>query len=147
MTKIEEKKIFESPVEKIWNFVIEPDNFPRYILGYIEGKILSENRTGINSEFEWYTKFFGHRLRSVEKTTEWKEYQKVAYHGTLAGAGFWSQMIFIKKNSNTELNIIIEYKMPYSVFGRLLDTLYFRRRVRREIKYSLNAIKKINENG
>ncbi len=141
MTIIEEKNIFKAPIEEIWNFVTEPDNFSKYILGYIKGKILSQNKTGLDSEFEWYTKFWRHKFRSVEKVTEWNKFQKVAYHGTLSSAEFWSQMIFNKMNSNTELTIIIEYKMPYSIFGWLLNVLYFKRRVHKEVLYSLKIIK------
>ncbi len=141
MTKIEESELIDVPAEKIWNFVTDPDNFSKYILGYIEGNFLSENRTGLGSEFEWYTKFWGRRFRSVEKVTEWVENQKVAYHGTLSGAEFWSQMLMIKKDFNAEFKVIIEYKMPYSIFGKLLDVIYFRRRIRKEVKYSLNKVK------
>lgn len=141
MTVIEEKSIIKAPTEQVWNFITEPDNFPKYILGYIEGKILSANKTGMNSEFEWYTKFWGHKFKSVEKVTEWIENQKVAYHGYLSGAKFWSQMAVSKVNSYTELTVTIKYKMPYSIFGSLLNFLYFKRRVRKEVKYAQQKIK------
>jgi len=140
MTVIEERDIIKAPVENVWNFITNPDNFSKYILGYIEGKVLSENITGLNSEFEWYTKLWGHKFRSVETVTEWAEFLKVAYHGTLAGAEFWSQMVFNRKDNQTELVITIKYNMPYSLIGKLLNFLYFKRRVRKEILYSLKQI-------
>ena len=137
MTTIEEKGIIKASREKVWSFMIEHENFPKYILDYIEGQIISENRTGLDSEFEWFTKFWGRTFRSVEKATEWNENHKVSYHGDLAGAEFWSQMLFNDMDGGTELTIIIEYKMPYSIIGWLLDKIYFKRRVRKEIKYAM----------
>ena len=102
---------------------------------------MTENKTGIGSTFRWYTKFLGLRFKSTESVIVWKENERVEYEGDMAGAWFHSQMILKPTEKETEFTVIIEYKMPYSIIGKLLDVLYFRRRVRNDVNKAIQKVK------
>ena len=142
MPFIENSVIINALQEEIQLFIIDEDNFHKYIDNYLEGEFLTDNTTGVGSTFRWYTKFFfGHRFESTESVIVWKENERVEYEGDMAGAWFHSQMILTPKDEKTEFNVKIEYKMPYSILGKLLDLIYFRRRVRKEVVNSLKNVK------
>jgi hypothetical protein len=141
MPQIEQSDVIIAQKEEIWSFIIKEENFHRYIDDYIEGEFLTENKTGIGSTFRWYTKFWGRRWESTESVIVWKENERVEYEGDMAGAWFHSQMILIPQDEGVEFKVKIEYKMPYSVFGKLLDLIYFRRRVRKDVNKSIQNVK------
>ena len=141
MTLIEKNIIINEVKEEIWPFIIDEENFHTYIDNYLEGKFLTENKTGVGSTFRWYTKVLGRRFESTESVIVWKENERVEYEGDMAGAWFHSQMILTPKDENTEFRVKIEYKMPYSILGKFLDLIYFRRRVRKEVEKSILNVK------
>ncbi len=141
MPLIEKAGIVFAKKEEIWNFITDEENFNKYIDDYIEGEFLTENTTGVGSTFRWYTKFWGHRFVSTESVIIWKENERVEYEGDMAGAWFHSQMILETKDEGTEFKVIVKYKMPYSIVGKLLDLIYFHRRVRKDIIKAIEKVK------
>jgi hypothetical protein len=141
MPLIENNIIVNSSKEAIWPFITDEENFNKYIDDYIEGEFLTENKTGVGSTFRWYTKFWGRRFESTESVIVWKENERVEYEGDMAGAWFHSQMILTSKDEGTEFKVSIEYKMPYSILGKFLDLIYFRRRVRKDVIKSIQNVK------
>ena len=135
-----EDVIFAQDVE-IWPFITNEENFHKYIDEYIEGEFLTEQKTGLGSTFRWYTKLWGRRIETTESVIVWKENKRVEYEGDTAGAWFHSQMILTPKDKGTEFKVIIEYKMPYSIIGKFLDLIYFRRRIRKDVIESIQNVK------
>ncbi len=141
MVQVLVKGMITAPTDEIWRFITSPENFHKYIDNYKEGSFLTQNRTGLGATFRWYAKFCGKYVESTESVIKWVENQRVEYEGNMAGVWFHSQMILNSAGSSTELVIIIEYKIPYSILGKFLDLLYFRHRVKSDITKSIYAIK------
>ncbi len=145
MVHVQATEIINASTEKIWPFITSPENFEKYIDSYEEGTFLTQNRTGLGATFRWYTKFWGIRVESTESVVKWVENERVEYEGKMAGAWFHSQMILRDAGKDTEFTVIIDYKVPYSLFGKFLDLIYFQRRVKSDIINSINAVKNIFE--
>ena len=40
----------------VWRFITNPENFPKYVYGYVHRKTISPNATGIGASYEWHGK-------------------------------------------------------------------------------------------
>ena len=128
-------------IENIWNFITKPENFPKYVYGYVHGKITSPNATGIGASYEWYWKFGSFKLKSTEKIVDWQEQKHVAYTGKLFGVAFDSSMNVKEANQDqTILTVSIQYKVPFYLGGKVMDILLIKWIVKDYIKKSLNGL-------
>ena len=131
-------------IENIWNFITKPENFPKYVYGYVHGKITSPNATGIGASYEWYGKFGPFKLKSTEKIVDWQEQKHVAYTGKLFGVAFDSSMNLKEVNQNqTILTVSILYKVPFYIGGKFMDFLFIKWIIKDCIEKSLNGLNEI----
>ena len=121
---------------------LNPDNFSKYIDDYMGGEFLTENEIGKDATFRWYSKFLGFKIKSEEKVIIWVENELVEYEGDMAGAWFHSQMRLTPLDEGVEFKVIIEYKMPYSIFGKFLDKIYFKHRIKKDVLKSISNVKR-----
>ena len=143
MKRIIQSIILDDEKGNIWRFITEPKNFPKYVYGYINGKITSPKRTGVGASYEWYGKLGPFKLKSIEKIVAWQETQRVAYAGKLFGIQFNSSMNVRDIKKQTQLIISIEYKVPLYLGGAITDSLFIKWIVRDYIKKSLDNLKNI----
>ena len=131
-------------LENVWKFITKPENFPKYVYGYVHGKTTSPNATGIGASYEWYGKLGPFRLKSTEKIIGWKEQKYVAYTGELFGVAFNSSMDVKEiKLEQTILTVSIEYKVPIYLGGKLMDFLLIKLIVKDYIRKSLYGLNEI----
>ncbi len=143
MGRIIQKIILDGEMGKVWKFITEPGNFPKYVDGYVDGKTTSLNRTGIGASYEWYGKLGPFKLKSMEKIVEWQERKLVAYTGKLFGIKFNSSMKVKKaKYNKTLLIVMIKYQVPLYLGGIVADILFIQRIVKDYIQNSLHLLEK-----
>ncbi len=143
MRKITQNIVLDEAKENVWKFITCPENFSKYVYGYVAGKITSSNKTGIGATYEWYGKLGPLRLKSIEKIVEWQEAKHVAYLGKLFGINFNSSMNVKKINKQTQLIVKIKYKVPIYFGGTITDLLLIRWVVEDYVKKSLDNLEKI----
>lgn len=131
-------------LEKVWEFITKPENFPKYVYGYTHGKTSGHNATGIGASYEWHGKFGPFKLKSVEKIVTWQERKHVAYSGKLCGVAFDSSMNVKEANHNqTILTVSIQYKAPFYFGGKVLDILLIKWIVKSYVDKSLRGLNEI----
>lgn len=120
------KARFSAPPPEVWEYITNPENFPDWIDGYVDGTVTTTHSTGLNSHFEWYGRIGPIKTKSSERVVEWQENKRVAYEGTYSCIRFKSFMeLRESENGSSQLEIGIHYKFPLLLGGRLLDTLFF----------------------
>lgn len=141
METISQTITLNAKLKNVWEFITNPENFPKYVYGYVNGKITSPNATGIGASYEWYGKFGPFKLKSTEKIVDWQENKSVAYKGKLFGVIFNSSMdVKEVKQDQTVLTVSIKYKAPFYFGGKITDILLIRWIVRDYIKKSLDGL-------
>lgn len=131
-------------VQKVWEYITNPDNFPQYIYGYDGGKTLSPNKVGVGAQYDWYGKIGPIRLRSTEEITEWVEGKRVAYRGKMTGIEFNSSMaIQGSGEGGTILVVTISYRVPIFLGGAFIDSLVGKRMVQDYVDRSLKRLGEI----
>ncbi len=142
MGRIIIQHILDDELGTVWGFITEPMNFPTYVYGYFDGKIISQNRTGLGASYEWYGKLGPFKLKSIEEIIEWQERKRVAYRGTLFGIKFNSSMDVIDLGRQTLLTIAIEYKVPLYCGGVVIDILLLRWFIKNYLRKSFDNLKR-----
>ena len=56
MGVIMQKITLNGRIKDVWEFITKPENFPKYVYGYVHGKTISPNATGIGASYEWHGK-------------------------------------------------------------------------------------------
>ncbi len=137
MGGIIQKIVLSSELEKIWRFITEPKNFPKYVYGYSGGRVISSNRTGVGAIYEWYGKLGPFKLKSREEIVKWQEKKLVAYSGKMFWIKFDSSMRVREIKKLTQLTVFIEYKVPIYFGGVIMDTFLIRWIVKDYVNKSL----------
>ena len=52
MAKIEASTTVDRPIEKVWNFMIDASNLPKWVPGNLEGRITSEGPIGMGATLQ-----------------------------------------------------------------------------------------------
>ncbi len=137
------KIILDAEVEKVWTFVTAPENFPKYVYGYVDGKTTSASGTGVGAGYEWYGKLGPWKVKSVEEIVHWRENRDVAYRGRLFGIKFYSSITLRKLKERTEIKIVISYRVPLYFGGAIGDFFFIKWIVKESIRKSIRNLKKI----
>ena len=141
MGKITQSIVLDAGIEDVWKFITKPDNFSRYVYGYVVGKVITPNLTGVGATYEWYGKLGPIKLKSIEKIVDWQETKHVAYSGILFGITFDSSMNVERIGEQTQLIVSIRYKVPFYLGGTITDLFLIRWIIKDYIKKSLIILK------
>ena len=145
MGRIEKTIEIEAPVEKVFAYVIDHENFVNNQPPDMEFKLLRKDdgpqRVGFTATVR--AKVGGNVLEVEDETTELVKNKK--YSGRQNGGSF-------KKFSHTELfeptehgtkyTTIIEYELPYSLLGKIIDKLKVHKEMEKSFDYSMKQTKK-----
>lgn len=144
MGKISGQVTLPAEIEKVWEYITHPDNFPEYIYGYEGGKATTTNEIGLNAQYEWYGKIGPLKLKSTEEIIEWREKERVAYRGKMVGIGFNSSMAVERAEAGrTILVVTIGYRVPKILGGAIVDTLFIKKIMQEYIDKSLEKLSEI----
>lgn len=129
-------------VQTVWEFITEPENFPKYVAGYENGYVQTQNSTGMGSSFEWHGRLGPLKLKSTESVVEWEEGRRVGYEGGMAGVSFRSSMtVEASSEQGCLMEIRIRYRVPGWMGGRLMDRAVIHPLVRSYVAASAGKLK------
>jgi len=78
MLKVEHSIVINKPVEQVWNFLTEFRNTPKWDIGVLETKQISEGPAGLGTTFQNIGPFLGRNSVREYKVTEYEPNKKVA---------------------------------------------------------------------
>jgi len=78
------------------------------------------------------------------ETTEWKENEKIAWRSTAGNLTMSSSTTLSPIKDGTKATFVMDYNLPYSILGKIIDRLWVRREIDKSVERSM---KKLKENG
>ena len=148
MTRIERSIVIEAPVEKVFAFVSDLDNFIKAQPPEMKMEVLSRDEGPQRVGFTVKTRVkIGDQVWEVEvETTEFVENERVSMRQT---GGAMKKMLmtdtFEPADGGTKWTAIVEYELPYSLLGKLIDKLKFRKEIEKSSDYYVNKTKELIE--
>jgi len=150
LTRLEKSIVIKAPVEKVFAFVTDLDNFLRTSPPEMEMKLLSrdEGPARVGQKAKLKAKAGG---QVWEAETEVMEHVKNKKHTVRQSGGamkkFTETNLFEPADGGTRLTGIIEYELPYSLLGKVVDVLKVRKDIKKAQDYSTAKMKELIEKG
>ena len=148
MTKVERSIVIEAPVEKVFAFVTDFDNFLKASSHEIKMEVLSrdEGTQKVGDTIKVRTKI-GDQVWEVDVETT--EFVKNKRQTVQQKGGAFKKMLmmdtFEPTDGGTKWTAIVEYELPYSLLGKLIDKLKFRKAMEKGSDYYVNKTKELIE--
>lgn len=150
MTRIERSTVIEAPVEKVFAFVIDFENFLRASSPEMETEILSQDEGPRKIGYKVRVRSkVGGKVWDVEvEITEFVENERYVTRQT-GGPMKKFDMIdtFEPTNGGTRWTAILDYELPYSLLGKLMDRLKVRKAFEESSNYYTEKTKELIEKG
>jgi coenzyme Q-binding protein COQ10 len=144
MTRIERSVEINASPQEIWPF-ISWERTPEWYTAFKEVKHTSKVRNAVGETVHIKGEVAGAKAEWDGETTEKVVNEKIAWR-SIGGAftGFGSYVLSPIANG-TNVTFMMDYEMPYSVFGKLMDKLRFQKAFEKTINSGLQNLKVIAE--
>jgi ribosome-associated toxin RatA of RatAB toxin-antitoxin module len=150
LTRIEKSIVIEAPVEKVFDFVTDVDNFVKTQPPETETTVLSRDKgpDRVGRKAKVRAKAGGQVLEMEMETTELVKNKR---HVVRQKSGALKKMeatdLFEPTEKGTKWTVILEYELPYSLLGKVVDKLKVRKDMEKSVDYSMKKTKELIEKG
>ncbi len=125
MAKIEKSIIIDAPVEKVFEFMVDPANLPEIWPSLVEVKDVKQTPEGVGSSYRWVYKMAGMRFEGETETIEYVPNQKVVVKDK-GGIEATRTVTFQPENGGTKYTTSAEYTVPIPLLGKLAEAFILR---------------------
>ena len=114
-----------TPVERVFDFLSDPNNLPEIWPNIIEVKNVKKTKANDSNTFNWVYKMSGMHLEGKCETIEYKPYERLAFQSTKGfdASVYWR---FQTADSVTHLTLRFEYEIPSPLLKRIKDEIIVR---------------------
>jgi len=139
MPKIERSVTINAPVKKIFDYIADPKLQVEWLPGMIEVKDIKQTEEGVGSTYKFSYKVAGMRFEGEDIVEEYIPNKKMVTRskGGIESSWTWN---FEPYNDSTKVEVIVEYKVPIPVLGKIAEVLVLKQN-EREADHALANIK------
>ncbi|OGO20083.1 MAG: hypothetical protein A2144_07050 [Chloroflexi bacterium RBG_16_50_9] len=123
--KVQRSIEIAAPPEKIWPFLTQPINIPRWCITFQKCELTGQQQSGVGLSFYVEEKAGGPLMRLNFKVIEWVENQKLAFKMTSGNfvKGYEQWWTIEPLPSGSRFNFAEDVKMPWGIFGKFIGFL------------------------
>jgi uncharacterized membrane protein len=148
VAKAEGSIVIHAPVDKVFRRIAQHDRCKDWLDFVSNANYNAEQRRGVGTSAHHWGQVMGRRMEWDGKIIEWVEDARIVWQAT-SGQPKKMQMRAInwakKEDSGTRYGLEVEYQLPYSILGKVIDAIMMRRAIMRSIKNSLEKLKAVVE--
>ena len=130
--------------EKVWA-IVSWDRVPEWFDIIKKVEHVSEIKDGLGATAHVFAKAGGIKAEWTSEVFEWKENEKISWHSTGGQVKMTSSMTFNPINNGTKLTFQMDYDMPYSILGKIIDKLWVGKDIDASMERGLKKTKEIFE--
>ena len=142
MKTIENSITIKAPVEKVFQYVDDPQNDPEWMIGMMEVHE-AEGTPGVGRHFHWTFKMAGIPLKGQSTTIEHVPNRRTVTESEGQISSTWAADVE-PVGDGTKLTMKVDFTIPIPVLGKLAERLMLRQNDRNH-KASMTTIKEILE--
>ncbi len=142
MKKIEKKVSINAPVERVFEFVTDPNNLVAIWPSLVDVKNVKREANGVHS-FDWTYKMVGIHFSGHADATDVEQNRRVVMknEGGIPSTFAWT---YTSKDGTTDVGLLIDYEIPNRVIAKLAEPLVARMN-EREAETLLHNLKAVME--
>lgn len=137
----------DAPVDKVWKFSHDPHNWATFMVGMSEpGKITGDG--GVGTQIDFTVLMLGWHLNEICRVVEERRDPDGSGHwrGDFTGpSSGWMTMDFKPESGGTLVAQEMEYTVPGSVLGKVVDRVIYEKRQDWDMLRSLENLKLLME--
>lgn len=144
MAKISKKIIINSPLEKVFNYVVASENWTKYVTSLTDVKDVSSSNVEPGTTFKWEYRMMGIKFNGKGFVTENVKNKKfgLKMEGSFPIIETYT---FAKVDEGTELAFDIEYEVPGKLVGSFANRVVIEKLNKKEAAYVLSRVKTLCE--
>jgi len=108
MIRTDTKILINRPVEEVWDYFIDNENVPRWALGILEMRYITEGPMHVGTRSAWTQTFLGKRMDSIVETTEYEPYKHITFKAITSPVPFTYRYTFEPNAGGTYLTVYLE---------------------------------------
>lgn len=144
--RVERSIEIAAPPEKIWPFLVEPDNILKWCITFKKFEYTSEQRIGLGIPFYVEEKAGGPLMKLNFAVTEWMENERFAF-SMVSGTGVkgYEQSWTVEATpSGSRFTFVENVVLPFGIIGKLIG-LVVQRSSEAHVKEMLAKLKSLVE--
>jgi uncharacterized membrane protein len=124
MAKFQKSIVIEAPVDKVFDFMDDPNNLPQIWPSMVEVKDVGRAPSG-GAMFRYVYKMAGFRLEGISEDTEYVKNVRTVSK-TSGGVDATATLLYEAAGQGTRVTVIDEYKVPVPMVGKLAESIIVR---------------------
>jgi uncharacterized membrane protein len=146
VTKLTKSIEIEASPEKVFAFTHDMEKMNQITKGASEGQYTSKGPVGVGTTMHYVGKAGGQQAEWDMEITEFEKNKKVISR-TIGASKFKMQgsSTYEPTAKGTKLTTTMEYELPYSVLGKIIDKLKVSKDLQKSMEKSLGSVKKALE--
>jgi uncharacterized protein YndB with AHSA1/START domain len=123
--KVQSSIEITAPPEKIWPFLVQPTEIPKWCITYQKCELVGKQRSGVGTSFYIEEKAGGPLMKLNFQITEWVENQRLAFKmtsGTFV-KGYEQRWMIESIPSGSRFKFAEDVKMPWGILGKMIGFL------------------------
>ena len=145
MTKIEKSIEINAPPEKIWALNCKLERLPEWQPEFKTSKWTSMEKCKVGSTLHLTGEAGGFKADMDLEITDWKENEKMAWRTSTGTATGFGSVTLSPTKAGTKYTTIVEYELPYSVLGKIIDKLRVHKAMEKSYEGALKNLKAMAE--
>jgi len=143
--KIEKSVRINAPPEKVFFLLTDREEVPKWNRLIREARVTSKERIGVGSTVHYVGEAGGARGEWDIETTEWVKDGKYAWRTTSGDVAMLVTWTLREVDGGTELKYEIQYELPYSILGKIIDKLKASKDIENGMTAALQNLKQLSE--
>ncbi|MEN9523559.1 MAG: hypothetical protein RL065_1936 [Bacteroidota bacterium] len=146
MTTLHNEVLIDAPIEKIWNALANIDNLDKFDPTVKKSTVLTPEKSGMGAKRK--VDMLDGKNWFEEKVTDFKPNETLAFQLTNCSFpidGLKHSYSFEKVGNQTKVKQVMEYKVKFGFFGKLMDSLMIRKQTDGGIKKFMGGLKSFTE--
>lgn len=145
------KQVLKTDLNSLWNFMSSPENLARITPSYMGFHILTDlnaSKMYPGQIIEYYiTPVAGIKMHWVTEITHVKDKEYFVDEQRYGPYAFWHHKHFLKEvPGGVEMTDILHYKIPFGFLGKIVNTLFVRKKVKEIFDFRFKKLEELFNN-
>jgi len=148
MAHIERSIFINAPIEKVFDYMAEPNTMLMWVHNLVDVKDRSEGPVGLGTTYREAMKGPGGiKMRSFMRISKYERPHKLDFEATGAGMSLTFSHELQPKDNGTLVTEIGDYTLPGRFLGKVIDKLFMEKYIIGNIVHTLEKLKAVMESG
>jgi uncharacterized protein YndB with AHSA1/START domain len=148
MAHIERGVFINTPIEKVFDFMAEPNTMLMWVHNLVEVKERSEGAVGLGTTYREAMKGPGGiKMWSITRISKYERPNRLDFESTSAGMRLTFAHRLEPKDNGTLVTEIGDYTLPGKFLGKVTDKLFMEKYVTVNVERTVEKLKAVMESG